>query len=123
VHEGSITAQIVETVLSEATQRKATRVNEVYLEIGALSFLNPEQVRFWYEILTRDTLLDGSKLVIQHRKGTVKCPKCGYNGELTYMDDAKFHVPVPTLQCPQCEGLVEIVSGKDCVVRTIKMVA
>jgi hydrogenase nickel incorporation protein HypA/HybF len=123
VHEGSITAQIVETVLKEATERKATHVREVCLEIGALSFLNPEQVQFWYELLTKDTLLEGSTLVIRQRQGAVRCAKCGYNGALTYADDAAFHVPVPTLQCPSCDGLVEIVSGKDCVVRTIKMTA
>ncbi|RLG93101.1 hydrogenase maturation nickel metallochaperone HypA, partial [Candidatus Bathyarchaeota archaeon] len=57
MHEGTITSQIVENVLREAQKRNAKRVLEVRIEIGKLMFLNPEQVRFWYEMLTKDTVL------------------------------------------------------------------
>ena len=121
VHEGSITTQIVESVLKEVEQRKAKKVVEVNLIIGSLTFLNPEQVRFWYEMLTKDTILEGSKLVIEEGEGTVQCSKCGYKGNFKYVDDSAFHVPMPTLQCPKCDGSVKIVSGKDCVIKSIKM--
>jgi hydrogenase nickel incorporation protein HypA/HybF len=121
VHEGSITSQVVECVLKEANQRRAKKVVEVCLVIGSLTFLNPEQVRFWYEILAKDTILEGSELVIEESGGTVKCSKCGYEGAFKYVDDSAFHISMPTLQCPKCEGLVEIVSGRECVIKSIKM--
>lgn len=94
---------------------------EVYLVIGSLTFLNPEQVKFWYEILAKDTILEGSKFVIEESEGTVHCSKCGYKGGFKYVDDSASHVSMPTLQCPKCEGSVEVVSGKDCVIKSIKM--
>ena len=97
VHEGSITTQIVESVLREANQRKAKKVVEVDLVIGSLTFLNPEQVRFWYEISTKDTIIEGSKLVIEEGEGTVQCHECGYEGGLKYVDDSILHLPMPTL--------------------------
>ncbi|UCH31380.1 MAG: hydrogenase maturation nickel metallochaperone HypA [Candidatus Bathyarchaeota archaeon] len=121
VHEGSITTQIVETVLNEANQRKARRVVKVNLTIGSLTFLNPEQVQFWYKILTKETIMEGSILEIEGKDGTVRCPKCEYEGDFKYVDDSIFHAPIPVLQCPQCDGKVEIISGKDCLIRSVKM--
>jgi len=121
VHEGSITTQIVETVLKEIDKRKAKKVVEVELVIGSLTFLNPEQVKFWYEILTKDTVMEDSKLVIEESEGIVRCAKCGYEGGFKYVDDSAFHIPMPTLQCPKCNSVVEIVSGKDCIIKSIKM--
>jgi len=121
VHEGSITTQVVKNVLQEANKRNAKKVVEVQLVIGKLTFLNPEQVRFWYEILTKDTIMKGSRLIIEESEGIVKCPKCGYEGDFKYVDDPAMHVPTPTLNCPKCGGTVEIVGGKDCLIKNIKM--
>jgi hydrogenase nickel incorporation protein HypA/HybF len=107
--------------MKEADRRKAKKVVEVDIAIGSLTFLNPEQIRFWYEMLTKDTTMEGSKLVIEESLGTVRCPKCGYEGNFKYIDDPAFHLSLPTLQCPKCDGLVEIISGKDCIIKSIKM--
>jgi len=121
VHEGSITTQIVESVLKEAQKRKAKKIVEVQLVIGKLTFLNPEQVRFWYEILTKDTIMQDSKLAIKQSQGTVRCPNCGYEGAFKYVDDPMLHVATPTLNCPKCNSTVDIVGGKDCLIKNIKM--
>jgi hydrogenase nickel incorporation protein HypA/HybF len=121
VHEGSITTQIVENVLKEAKKRKAKKVVEVQLVIGKLTFLNPEQVRFWYEILTKDTIMQSSKLVIEESEGIVRCSNCEYEGDFKYVDDPALHIPTPTLNCPKCNAIVDIVGGKDCLIKNIKM--
>ena len=121
MHEGSITTQIVESILQEAKRRTAKKISEVQLVIGELTFLNPDQVRFWYEILTKDTIMEDSKLTIEESKGIVKCRQCGYEGDFKYIDDPALHVSTPTLNCPKCGGIVEIVGGKDCLIKNIKM--
>lgn len=121
MHEGSITTQIVESVLKEAEKRKAKKVVKVQLVIGKLTFLNSEQVRFWYEVLTKDTIMQGSRLVIEESEGIVRCPNCGYEGDFKYVDDPALHVPTPTLNCPKCNSVVDIVGGKDCLIKNIKM--
>jgi hydrogenase nickel incorporation protein HypA/HybF len=121
VHEGSITTQIVENVLKEAKKRRAKKVVELQLVIGKLTFLNPEQVRFWYEILTKDTIMQNSKLDIEESEGIVRCPNCGYEGNFKYVDDPALHIPTPTLNCPRCNRVVDIVGGKDCLIKNVKM--
>lgn len=121
MHEGSITTQVVESVLKEANHRNAKKVVRVDLVLGALTFLNPEQVRFWYDILTKGTIMEGSELFLEEKEGRVHCTSCDYEGGFKYIDDPTLHVAMPTLQCPRCDSLVEIVSGKDCVVKSVKM--
>jgi len=121
VHEFSVTSQIVQSVLAEAEKHKAKKVIEVHLVIGKLTFLGLEQVRFAYEALTKSTIMEGSRLIIEEQEGTVRCNHCGYEGGFKYEDDPMYHVPVPTLKCPQCGRVVNIAAGKECTVKSIKM--
>ena len=83
MHEFSRTSQIVEAVLNEAEKQGALKVTEVEVEIGDLTFLGLEQVRFSYKILTEKTIARDSKLTMKRGHGKGKCDKCGYNGPLS----------------------------------------
>jgi hydrogenase nickel incorporation protein HypA/HybF len=121
VHEFSVASQIVQSVLAEAEKRGAKKVTEVDLIVGKLTFLGLEQVRFAFEVLTKDTILEGARLVIEEQEGIVKCSNCGYEGDFKYEDDPLYHVPFPTLKCPKCGSVVEINAGKECTIKSIKM--
>ena len=121
MHEFSVTSQIVQNVLAEAEKRGAKKVTEVDLVVGKLTFLGLEQLRFAFEVLTKDTILEDAKLIIDEQEGIVKCGNCGYEGDFKYEDDPLYHVPVPTLKCPKCGSVVEITAGKECTIKSIKM--
>jgi len=123
MHEFSMTTQIVENVLREAEKHNAKKVTEVHLAIGKLTFLGIEQVRFAYNILVEGTIMEGSKLHIEEKDGVVKCSNCGYEGDFMYEDNPLYHVPTPTLRCPKCGGVVDIVGGRECTIKSIKLVA
>lgn len=123
MHEFSMTTQIVNYVLEEAKKHNAKRVNEVHLIIGKLTFLGIEQVKFAYDLLVKNTIMEDSKLHIEEKNGVVKCSNCGYNGDLKYEDDPVYHIPSPTLNCPKCGDVVNIVGGKECTIKSIKLVA
>ncbi len=116
-----MTTQIVESVLKEAKKHNAKRVYEVHLVVGKLTFLGLEQVRFAYEMLVKDTIMERSKLYIEEKDGVVKCSKCGYEGDFKYEDDPIYHIPTPTLSCSKCGGAVTIVGGKECIIRSVKL--
>jgi len=117
-----MTTQIVESILEEAKKHEAKRVAEVHLVIGKLTFLNPEQVRFWYEVLAKNTIIEGSRLYIEEKDGMVECASCDYKGDFKYEDDPTYHIPTPTLHCPKCSGVVEIVGGRECLIKSVKLV-
>ena len=122
MHEFSMTTQIVENVLREGEKHNAKKVTEVHLVIGKLTFLGAEQVRFSYNILVEGTIMESSKLYIEEKNGVVKCSSCGYEGDFMYEDNPIHHVPTPTLRCPKCGGVVNIVGGRECTIKSIKLV-
>ena len=121
MHELSMATQIVETVLAEAKKHGAKKVIEVKLVIGKMTFLGTEQIGFSYKILTENTILKDSKLTIEEKEGAIECPNCGYKGTVPIKDDPAYHIPVPTLQCPECGRAAKIVEGKECTIKSIKM--
>ena len=117
-----MTAQLVEVVLREAKARSSKAVIKVHMLIGRLSFLAPEQIRFWYEILSKETILEGSELYIEEEEGGVECDSCGYTGPIQMEEETHYYIAFPTLRCPKCDSEVTILRGKECFVKSIKMV-
>jgi len=74
MHEFSVMSQIVDSILEEAGRRDAQKIEQVELEIGEYTLLGEEQLRFAYEVLSRDTILEGSTLKVGRIPGKVKCP-------------------------------------------------
>lgn len=116
-----MTSQIVKEVLRQAEERRAKKVLEVQLVIGDLTLLGVEQIKSSYKILVENTILDGSRLLVRHKKGKVSCEKCGYRGPIQLIDDPVYHVSYPTLMCPKCGFSVNIIEGKECLIKRIRM--
>ena len=116
------TEERMEKLVNELKKQGAKKVTEVHLVIGKLTFLGIEQVRFAYHILVEDTILKGSKLIIEEKDGVIKCHSCGYKGTLETKDNPIYHVPTITLRCPECGEAAKIVEGKECTIKSIKMV-
>ena len=113
---------IAELVLKEAKDREAKRVLKVEIEIGALTFLNPEQVDFWVQMSFQGTLAEGAELRITAIEPVVVCPACGYQGPLQIEEDPLFHQALPRLQCPKCGATeLRIERGRECTLRRVEL--
>lgn len=121
MHEFSMATQIVENVLEEAKRHEAKKVAEVHIVIGKMTFLGADQIRFSYGVLVKDTILEDSKLFIEEKDGVIECPNCGYKGSVPIQDDPAYHIPVPTLKCPKCGEAAKIVEGKECTIKSIRI--
>ncbi|RLF61340.1 MAG: hydrogenase maturation nickel metallochaperone HypA [Thermoplasmata archaeon] len=120
MHEFSTMQQIVAAILEEARRQHATAIYRVSLEIGELTFLGEEQLRFAFQILTEGTLLAGAELTIETLKTEVRC-SCGYRGGVDYGLKEEFHLSFPLLKCPRCGGDVDILSGRECAIKNVEM--
>ena len=72
----------------------ALRVREVRLRVGALAGIATDSLLFCYEIATQDTVLAGSKLIIQELPVVIFCPVCQETRELP---------GIQRFRCPTCE--------------------
>ena len=74
MHELSITQNLVAIVEGHAQGQQVKRVT---LEIGKLSGVMAEAIRFCFEACTENTLLAGAQLEILEPEGEVICRRCG----------------------------------------------
>ncbi|MBD2245720.1 hydrogenase maturation nickel metallochaperone HypA [Nostoc sp. FACHB-888] len=74
MHELGITQNIVAIVTENA---KGAKVLQVLLEIGKLSAIMPEAIRFCFDICTQGTVLEGATLEILEIPGLGRCRQCG----------------------------------------------
>ena len=122
MHEVSVVSDIVSAILKELEKYKVVRVEEVTLVVGEMTSLGDEQLEFAYEIVTKDTPLEGSKLVIEHEKIWVRCKECDYMGEVRMLESDYGEHTIPVLACPECNGRVTVVKGQTCKVKNLKIV-
>jgi len=122
MHELSTSQAIAEVVLDKAREQKAAKVLCVDIEIGGLSFLNPEQVAFWVKMSFERTIANGAEVNIQMVEPQISCRACGYVGTLKMEDDPLYHMLLPSFSCPECRSSeIEIEKGRECSVRRIEI--
>ncbi|MFQ6089623.1 MAG: hydrogenase maturation nickel metallochaperone HypA [Candidatus Methanofastidiosia archaeon] len=117
MHEVLIAKDVFETVQGIAREKNA-KIKKIVLEIGELSLVNPEQLKFWIEIYFEKPIL----MEIKNIKGKIECLDCDYKGEISKVLDNVFHYSIPILYCKKCGGNnVRILEGKDLRIRNVEL--
>ncbi|MDR0524053.1 MAG: hydrogenase maturation nickel metallochaperone HypA [Candidatus Methanoplasma sp.] len=120
VHEVAVVSDLVSSVLRELEGRSVTRVLETTVVVGRLTNLGRDQMEFAYEIVSRGTPLEGSRISIEEEPVRLECGSCGYDGPAS---DADWGMgadhAVPVLSCPACGGAVRVASGRSCYVKCV----
>lgn len=108
MHELSITQSVVDAVLERTG---GDRVSVVHLQIGKLSGIMPDSVRFCFELIVADTTLAGAVLEIDQPAGQGHCRACGSDFELHDL----------ILLCPCGSADVQVVAGTELRVRSVQL--
>jgi hydrogenase nickel incorporation protein HypA/HybF len=74
VHELGIVQQVVELA---AERTHGARVKRLVLEIGRLSMVMPDALRFCFDLATAETTLESAELQIVEVDGSARCRACG----------------------------------------------
>jgi hydrogenase nickel incorporation protein HypA/HybF len=107
MHELSLSAGILDTVLRHADDRK---VNSVQLTIGTMRQVVPESLTFYWGIVSRDTVAEGSELEMEIILARLRCKSCGREWEPEFAD----------FRCSECaKAEVEVLSGTEFEVESI----
>jgi hydrogenase nickel incorporation protein HypA/HybF len=122
MHELSIASGLLEKLLEFSAQNPDCAILEVRLELGELSHIDPEQLRFCYESIAQETPLEGSILTIARVPALVNCQHCTYRGRPNYWNDALTFAPIITMRCPQCGKAVEADEGHECAIKSVRFI-
>ena len=113
MHEMGIALQIVEIARGAIPPDLGlVRVERVNLKIGKLAAVVPDSLRFCFDIVIKDTPLEGAELHIQEMPVLARCKRCG--------EQWTIHEPVFT--CNTCNsGELEILSGCELDIESIEI--
>ena len=108
MHELAIAESVVDTV----TQRlPGATVTCVHLEIGALSGVVPDSIRFCFDLATEGTPLAGAALEITEPPARCRCRACG----------AEFQPDTPIVLCPCGSADVAVLGGEELKILSVQV--
>lgn len=113
MHELGIMESAIDAVLREAQAHGARTVHRIVLRVGALSGVEPEALRFAFDIVTRGTPAAQATLEIRDVPARARCASC----DLEFGVEGGF-----VFTCPACRRLCgEIRQGRELELYRIEM--
>ncbi|MES9876535.1 MAG: hydrogenase maturation nickel metallochaperone HypA [Candidatus Sedimenticola sp. 6PFRAG1] len=103
MHEMSLCEGILQVLEDNAKEQGYSKVKTVWLEIGELSGVEIEAMRFGFDAVMRNSLADGAKLEIIRLPGQAWCMQCAKNVVVKQRFD----------ECPDCGSYQLQVTGGD----------
>ncbi len=108
MHELAIAESVVDTV----TQRlPGARITRVHLEVGALSGVVADSIRFCFDLATEGTGLEGATLDITEPPARCRCRSCG----------AEFQPDSPIVLCPCGSADVAVLGGEELKILSVQV--
>ena len=112
MHEMSLAEGILQIVEDTASANAARKVRAVVLEIGTLSHVEEQSLRFCFDAVTRGTVADGARLDVLATPGRAWCMPCGQSVALDRLGDA----------CPLCGSYqLQVTQGEEMKVKEIEV--
>jgi hydrogenase nickel incorporation protein HypA/HybF len=109
MHELSVATAVLNTALKHAGERRVSVVN---VRVGALRQVVPDSLRFYFEIVARDSACEGATLELEEIAARLQCADC----ERSWMPQ------IPAFRCPDCgSAAVQVTAGEELEVQFIEI--
>ncbi|MBQ0038611.1 MAG: hydrogenase maturation nickel metallochaperone HypA [Clostridiales bacterium] len=98
---------VLNVALRAAQNGGAKRILAVYVKIGAYSDVIPSYMDECFKLLSRDTMAQGAKLVVEEIPVTIRCNACGIESGVARRQTC----------CPVCGSQdITMLTGRECFV-------
>ena len=112
MHEISLCEGILETIESEAKKQGFSHVRTVCIEVGKLSCVEPDALRFAFEAIMRSSIAEDAKLEIITLPATAWCEHCAKNIEVKSRYD----------ECPDCGSYqLQAIGGDELKIKSLEV--
>lgn len=92
MHELSIAMSVLEAAQREAALHRNASLSKIALRVGELAAVDPEALRFGFEMITKSTEFARVELELEFIARTNRCSDCGH----------EFAVKNLEFECPLC---------------------
>jgi hydrogenase nickel incorporation protein HypA/HybF len=113
MHEMGIAMEIVNiATASIPSDMQDARVQRVNLQVGRLSAVVADSLRFCFDLVVKDTPLEGAELAIEELPVVARCKDC----------HTQWTVTEPVFTCRACRsGAIDILSGRELDITSIEI--
>lgn len=118
MHELSLATRLVDRAVSAAASHGADHVDELTVEIGEATHINPDQLRFCIEVALDGTVATDATVTIDTLPVCARC-ECGWDGRPERHDLALSYAP--DVRCPECQSTAALESGRECRLKSIEI--
>ena len=114
MHEASIAQSVIESVLRLVQDGTVQgKIQTVYLKVGKLTAVVPDNLTFMFGVLADDGPLGGVKLEIEEVPARSQCARCGR--EFAMRDEIR-------MVCPGCGSTdTELVGGRELLIDAVEV--
>ncbi|MBK8759022.1 MAG: hydrogenase maturation nickel metallochaperone HypA [Sulfuritalea sp.] len=112
MHEMSLAEGVLQLIEDAARAQEFAKVTAVWLEIGQLSGVEVEAMKFCFDAVVRDSIADGARLEIIAAPGIGWCMQCSQT------------VPMQEVfgECPQCGShQMQVTGGTEMRVKELEV--
>jgi hydrogenase nickel incorporation protein HypA/HybF len=118
MHEVSIATELVSTATAVARDHDAGRVDELTVEVGRATHVNPRQLKHTIEIVARDTMAADATVTVETVEPYATCD-CGWQGRPETLESTP--VVAPNVTCPDCGQRVTFREGRECRLASVSV--
>ncbi|MHC4179125.1 MAG: hydrogenase maturation nickel metallochaperone HypA [Planctomycetota bacterium] len=113
MHELSIVEALIEQVQREVERSgQSGQVRRLELIVGRLSGVSCDSLRFAFDLLSADTIVEEATLLISERRATCRCQAC----------NARVEIDEITVRCPACGSMqVTLEGGRELLLESIEI--
>lgn len=114
MHELALMEELMNLVAETARERRARSVTTIRLEVGDMSGVDPDALRFAFDAVVHDTLAEHATLEIERVPVIAVCPACA----------AEFAPEDVVYACPICGDVsAEIRRGTELTLVSVEITA
>ncbi|WP_428644147.1 hydrogenase maturation nickel metallochaperone HypA [Roseibium sp.] len=112
MHEMSLCESILDILKEQAARENFTSVKRVTVDIGPLSCVEPDALRFGFDVVMKGSLAEGAVLEIARPPAEALCLSCFKTVPVT----ARFDC------CPECGSeALQVTSGEELKIRELEV--
>ncbi|MCI4664581.1 MAG: hydrogenase maturation nickel metallochaperone HypA [Neomegalonema sp.] len=112
MHEMSLCQSIRSAIEEQAESQKFSRVDRVKLEVGPLSGVETDALRFGFDVVMRGSIIEGAKLEIDEPPAAAWCMPCAETVPITQRYDP----------CPKCGShQLQVTSGEELRIKELEV--
>ncbi len=112
MHEMSLMQGVLDILKDNARSAGFSKVKTVWLEIGALSGVDPHAMTFCFDVVMKNTLAEDARLEIIDQPGMAWCMKCGKSVVICARYDP----------CPDCGSFqLQVTGGTEMRVKELEV--